>query len=359
MADYKIATIPGDGIGPEIVREAVKVLEKTGRLFGHSFAFTEVLAGGVAIDKTGQYLPQETIDVCKASDAILLGAVGGWQWDTLSGDQRPERALLGLRREFGLYANLRPAVLHDPLKSACPLREDIAEKGIDIMIVRELTGGMYFGDRGRKQTDLGLAAWDTEMYAVDEVRRIAVTAFELARKRRKRLTSVDKANVLESSRLWREVVIEVADSYPDISLDHLYIDNATMQIIRDPSWFDVILTTNMFGDILSDEASQITGSIGMLPSAGLNKEGFGMYEPIHGSAPDIAGKDISNPIATILSAAMMLDHSFRLRREAKAIENAVTKVLESGVRTADIMADGMKQVGTAEMGRLIEAAVVK
>jgi 3-isopropylmalate dehydrogenase len=359
MANYKIATIPGDGIGPEIVAETIKVLEKIGELFGHTFTFTEVLAGGIAIDKTGVPLPDETVEVCKQSDAVLLGAVGGWKWDVLPGNMRPERALLGLRGALGLYANLRPAVLHDALKDACPLRPDIAANGIDIMIVRELTGGMYFGDRGRKQTDLGEAAWDTEMYAVEEVRRIAITAFELARLRKKKLTNVDKANVLESSRLWREVILEVAKNYPDVALDHLYIDNAAMQIIRDPGSYDVMVTTNMFGDILSDEASQITGSIGMLPSASLNKDNFGMYEPIHGSAPDIAGTDKANPIATILSAAMMLEYTFGLKAEAKAIENAVTAVLKSGVRTGDIMSEGMKLVGTKEMGRLVLEAIAK
>ncbi|MCL2355620.1 MAG: 3-isopropylmalate dehydrogenase [Defluviitaleaceae bacterium] len=353
MADFKIATIPGDGIGPEIIEETIKVLEKIGEIYGHKFAFEEVLAGGIAIDKTGVPLPKETIEVCKKSDAVLLGAVGGWKWDVLPGDMRPERALLGLRGELELYANLRPAILHNALKDACPLRPDIAAGGIDILIVRELTGGMYFGDRGRKQTPLGEAAWDTEMYAVDEVRRIAITAFDLARKRKKHLTNVDKANVLESSRLWREVILDVAKNYPDVTLDHLYIDNAAMQIIRDPGSYDVMVTTNMFGDILSDEASQITGSIGMLPSASLNKDGFGMYEPIHGSAPDIAGQDKSNPIATILSAAMMLQYSFNLDAEAGAIEAAVTAVLESGARTGDIMSDGMRLVGTKEMGRLV------
>ncbi|MCL1844118.1 MAG: 3-isopropylmalate dehydrogenase [Defluviitaleaceae bacterium] len=353
MGKYKIATIPGDGIGPEIVAETIKVLEKIGDMFGHTFEFTEVLAGGIAIDKTGVPLPDETVAVCKASDAVLLGAVGGWKWDVLPGNMRPERALLGLRGALGLYANLRPAVLHDALKEACPLRADIAAGGIDIMIVRELTGGMYFGDRGRKQTELGEAAWDTEMYAVEEVRRIAVTAFEMARKRKKHLTNVDKANVLESSRLWREVILDVAKNYPDVTLDHLYIDNAAMQIIRDPGSYDVMVTTNMFGDILSDEASQITGSIGMLPSASLNKDNFGMYEPIHGSAPDITGQDKANPIATILSAAMMLQYTFSLNAEAKAIENAVTAVLKNDVRTGDIMSDGKRLVGTREMGRLI------
>lgn len=357
MADYKIATIPGDGIGPEIVAETINVLNKIGELFGHKFTFTEVLAGGIAIDKTGVPLPDETVAVCKQSDAVLLGAVGGWKWDVLPGNMRPERALLGLRDKLGLYANLRPAILHDALKDACPLRPDIAAGGIDIMIVRELTGGMYFGDRGRKDTDMGLAAWDTEMYATEEVRRIAITAFEMARKRKKHLTNVDKANVLESSRLWREVILEVAKNYPDVTLDHLYIDNAAMQIIRDPGSYDVMVTTNMFGDILSDEASQITGSIGMLPSASLNKDNFGMYEPIHGSAPDIAGQDKANPIATILSAAMMLNYSFGLQAEAKAIENAVTEALKSGARTGDIMSEGLRLVGTKEMGRLVNEAV--
>jgi 3-isopropylmalate dehydrogenase len=357
MADYKIATISGDGIGPEIIVETVKVLEKIGKIYGHSFEFTEVLAGGIAIDEKGVPLPDETVEVCKKSDAVLLGAVGGWKWDVLPGDMRPERALLGLRSALGLYANLRPAVLHDALKDACPLRPDIAAGGIDIMIVRELTGGMYFGDRGRKQTDLGEAAWDTEMYAVEEVRRIAKTAFDLAMKRKKKLCNVDKANVLESSRLWREVVLEVAKDYPEVTLDHLYIDNAAMQIIRDPGSYDVMVTTNMFGDILSDEASQITGSIGMLPSASLNKDGFGMYEPIHGSAPDIAGQDKANPIATILSAAMMLEITFGLVKEAKAIENAVAEVLNTGVRTGDIMSGGMSLVGTKGMGKLILEAI--
>ena len=353
MTTYKIATIPGDGIGPEIMAEAIKVLDKISKLYGHKFEYKEVLAGGIAIDKTGEPLPKETVDVCKASDAVLLGAVGGWQWDTLPGHLRPERALLGLRGELGLYANLRPAVLYNALKNACPLRADIAAKGIDIMIVRELTGGMYFGDRGRKDTELGPAAWDTEMYATEEVRRIAIVAFELARKRKSHLTNVDKANVLESSRLWREVVLEVAKDYPDVKLDHLYIDNATMQIIRDPSYYDVMVTTNMFGDILSDEASQITGSIGMLPSASLNNSGLGMYEPIHGSAPDIVGQNKANPIAAILSVAMMLKHSFGLSQEAAAIEKAVVKVLESDMRTEDIMSEGKMLAGTREMGRLI------
>ena len=355
--EYTIATIPGDGIGPEVIDATIKVLDKVSQLYEHEFKYTEVLAGGIAIDKTGEPLPQNTIDICKKSDAVLLGAVGGWQWDTLPGDKRPERALLGLRGELGLFANLRPALLHESLRSACPLRPDLIENGIDIMVVRELTGGMYFGDRGRKDTDLGLAAWDTEQYATEEVRRIAVFAFDIARKRSSHVTNVDKANVLESSRLWREVVLEVAKDYPDVKLDHLYIDNATMQIIKDPSYFDVIVTTNMFGDILSDEASQITGSIGMLPSASLNNSGIGMYEPIHGSAPDIAGQDKANPIATILSAAMMLKYSFGLSQEAAIIEKAVTDVLSTDARTGDIMSEGKYEVGCKEMGKLIVNAI--
>ena len=355
---WNIALIKGDGIGPEVINETTKVLDKIGAKFGHTFNYTEVMAGGCAIDATGAPLPQETIDVCKKSDAVLLGAVGGWKWDTLPGHLRPERALLGLRGELGLYANLRPAVLHNALRGACPLRADIVgDKCIDIMVVRELTGGMYFGDRGRRETELGEAAWDTEQYAVKEVERIARTGFEIAMKRNKRLTNVDKANVLESSRLWREVVLRVAKDFPEVAVDHMYVDNASMQLIRDPHHFDVVVTTNMFGDILSDEASQITGSIGMLPSASLNETGFGMYEPIHGSAPDIAGQDKANPIATILSAAMMLRYSFGREEEAAAIETAVTKVLEAGCRTGDIMSAGMKLVGTKEMGELILAAL--
>ena len=350
--NFNIAVIPGDGIGPEVIRETMKVLEKIGGKFGHQFKFTEVDAGGIAIDKYGEPLPQKSIDICKASDSVLLGAVGGWQWDNLPGDKRPERALLGIRGELKLYANLRPARLYKALKKACPLREDIAAKGIDMMVVRELTGGMYFGDRGRKQTDMGEAAWDTELYSYEEVRRIGVIGFEQAMKRSKRLTNVDKANVLESSRLWRSVILEVAKDYPEVTLDHMYVDNASMQLIRDPAHFDVIVTTNMFGDILSDEASQITGSIGMLPSASIGKGSLGMYEPIHGSAPDIAGKDLANPIATILSSAMMLN-SFGLSEEANVIEQAVGKVLDAGYRTSDIYSEGTNKVGTVEMGRLI------
>ncbi len=355
---YNIAVIPGDGIGPEVISQTTLVLDKVAEKFGHTFQYTEVDAGGIAIDKFGEPLPQNTIDICKASDSVLLGAVGGWKWDTLPGDKRPERALLGLRGELGLYANLRPAVLYAPLRGACPLRADIAADGIDIMVVRELTGGMYFGDRGRKQTEtMGEAAWDTEMYSEEEVRRIAKVSFDIAMQRGKRLTNVDKANVLESSRLWRSVVLEVAKDYPEVVLDHMYVDNASMQLIRDPKHFDVLLSTNMFGDILSDEASQITGSIGMLPSASLGRSGLGMYEPIHGSAPDIAGKDIANPIATILSVAMMLKYSFKLEEESKTLEAAVSNVLNEEYRTGDIFSDGMKKVGTKEMGRLILARI--
>lgn len=355
--NYNIALIPGDGIGPEVVAETVKVLNKVGQKSGHTFTYTEVLAGGCAIDATGACLPQETIDICKASDAVLLGAVGGWQWDTLPGDQRPERALLGLRKELGLFANLRPALLFDELADACPLKPEIVEGGLDLVVVRELTGGIYFGEKGFKNTDLGLAAYDVEQYAEEEVRRIAIVAFDMAMKRNKKVTSVDKANVLESSRLWRRVVAEVAKDYPEVTLDNLYIDNATMQMVRHPKQFDVIVTSNIFGDILSDEASMITGSIGMLPSASLAKGNFGMYEPVHGSAPDIARQNKANPMATILSAAMMLRYTFGLSQEAEAIEAAVKKILAEGYRTPDIYTDGMKAVGTKEVGDLIADSI--
>lgn len=357
--NYNIACIPGDGIGPEVIRETKNVLAAIGQKFGHNFHYEDVDAGGIAIDKQDDPLPQHTIDVCKKSDSVLLGAVGGWQWDKLPGDQRPERALLGLRGELELYANLRPALLYKPLKNACPLRPDLVEDGFEVMVVRELIGGIYFGDRGRKQTPMGEAAWDTEMYATEEVKRIAKIAFEAAMQRDKRVTNVDKANVLESSRLWRNVVTKISKEYPEVTLDHMYVDNASMQLIRDPKHFDVLLTTNMFGDILSDEASQITGSIGMLPSASLGDTSLGMFEPIHGSAPDIAGKDLANPIAMMLSAAMMLKYSFKLKQEAHAIEDAMVSVLEQGIRTADIMSPGMRQVGTKEMGSLIVAALQK
>lgn len=355
--NYKIALIPGDGIGPEVVAETVKVLNKIAEKYNHKFEYTKVLAGGCAIDETGACLPQETIDICKSSDAVLLGAVGGWQWDTLPGNQRPERALLGLRKELGLFANLRPAILFDELADACPLKPEIVEGGLDIVVVRELTGGIYFGEKGFKDTDLGPAAYDVEQYAEEEVRRIAIVAFDMAMKRNKKVTSVDKANVLESSRLWRRVVAEVAKDYPEVALDNLYIDNATMQMVRNPRQFDVIVTSNIFGDILSDEASMITGSIGMLPSASLAKGNLGMYEPVHGSAPDIAGQNKANPMATILSGAMMLRYTFGLSSEADDMEAAVKAVLADGYRTPDIYTEGMKAIGTKEAGDLIAEAI--
>lgn len=354
---YKIALIAGDGIGPEVVAESVKVLDKIGERYGHKFEYTNLLAGGAAIDKLGHCLPQETIDTCKASDAVLLGAVGGWKWDDLPGDERPERALLGLRKELGLFANLRPALLFEELADACPLRPEIIEGGLDLVVVRELTGGIYFGEKGFKDTDMGRAAYDVEQYAEEEVRRIAIVAFDLAMKRNKKLTSVDKANVLESSRLWRKVVTEISSDYPEVELNHMYIDNAAMQMVRNPKQFDVIITSNLFGDILSDEASMITGSIGMLPSASLAKGNFGMYEPVHGSAPDIAGQDKANPMATILSVAMMLRYTFGLSKEADAIEEAVKSILAKGYRTPDIMSPGMTLVGTEEAARLILEAI--
>lgn len=355
--NYKIAVIPGDGIGPEVIGEALKVLDAVGEKYGHTFEYTKVLAGGCAIDEKGECLPQETVDVCRSSDAVLLGAVGGWKWDTLPGDRRPERALLGLRKELGLFANLRPALLFEELAEACPLKPEIVEGGLDIVVVRELTGGIYFGEKGTVDTDLGPAAYDVEQYAEEEVRRIAKVAFDMAMKRNKKLTSVDKANVLESSRLWRRIVAEVAEDYPEVEVNNFYVDNAAMQLVRNPKQFDVIVTSNIFGDILSDEASMITGSIGMLPSASLANGNFGMYEPVHGSAPDIAGQDIANPMATILSAAMMLRYTFGLGDEADCIENAVKKVLADGYRTADIAKDGEAVTGTAEIGRLIKEAI--
>ena len=355
--NYQIAVIPGDGIGPDVVEQTLNVMDKVGEKFGHTFNYTKVLAGGCAIDATGACLPQETIDICKASDAVLLGAVGGWKWDNLPGDQRPERALLGLRKALGLFANLRPALLFEQLADASPLKPEILAGGLDIVVVRELTGGIYFGEKGHRDTDLGPAAYDIEQYAEGEVRRIAKVAFDMAMKRNKHVTSVDKANVLESSRLWRRVVAEVAQDYPEVTLDNLYVDNAAMQLVRNPRQFDVIVTSNIFGDILSDEASQITGSIGMLPSASLAEGNFGMYEPVHGSAPDIAGQDKANPMATILSAAMMLRYTFGLGAEADAIENAVKSVLDQGYRTPDLYAGQGTQVGTAQMGDLIATAI--
>ncbi|GKX31101.1 3-isopropylmalate dehydrogenase [Vallitalea longa] len=348
--NFNIAVIPGDGIGPDIVEQGKLVLDKVGEKFGHSFEYKEVLAGGVAIDNVGEPLPQDTIDVCKKSDSVLLGAVGGPKWDNLSGDERPEKALLGLRSELELFANIRPATMFKQLRDACPLKDEIiGDGGLDLVVVRELTGGIYFGKRGRE----GEQAYDTMMYSVDEIKRIAKVGFDTAMKRNKKVTSIDKANILENSRLWRSVVEEMAKDYPEVEVNHLYVDNGSMQLVINPKQFDVILTGNMFGDILSDEASMITGSIGMLPSASLGSSKLGMYEPIHGSAPDIAGMDKANPIATILSVAMMLRYSFDLENEAKSIEKAVEEVLEDGYRTGDIMSKGMKLVGTKEMGSLI------
>lgn len=338
---YKIALVPGDGIGPEVCGAAADVLKAVSGKYGCEFEFNTYLAGGCALDEYGVPLPQETIDGCLASDSVMLGAVGGPKWDSVPNNMRPEKALLGLRKVLGLYTNLRPASIQPALAEACVLRPDIAARGFDLMIVRELTGGIYFGERGRNEA--GDVAYDTESYSVMEIERVARRAFETARKRRGHVTSVDKANVLESSRLWRETVHRLGETeYPDVRLDDMYVDNAAMQIIRDPSFFDVIVTSNMFGDILSDEASQVTGSIGLLASASLGETSRGMYEPIHGSAPDIAGKDLANPIAAILSAAMMLRYSFDLADEADAIEKAVADVLSDGLRTADIKAPGQQ-----------------
>ncbi len=351
MGVYNIAVIKGDGIGPDIVEQAQKVIKKVGEKFGHTFNMTEVLAGGAAIDAVGTPLPKETVDVCKKSDSVLLGAVGGPKWDSLPGEMRPERgALLGLRKELALYANLRPAIMHKALANASPIKQEIIGDSLDILVVRELTGGIYFGEKGHREGKYGDEAYDVENYSPFEVERIAKIAFDAAMKRNKKVTSVDKANVLESSRLWRKTIEEVAKNYPDIELEHMYVDNAAMQLVRNPKQFDVIVTSNMFGDILSDEASQITGSIGMLPSASLGEGAFGMYEPIHGSAPDIAGQDIANPLATILSIPMMLRYSFGLSKEADAVEEAVTKVLDKGIRTVDIAEKGEAYVGTKAMG---------
>ena len=350
MSDYKITLLKGDGIGPEIVDEAVKVLNKTAEKFNFTVSYDEALMGGCAIDATGEPLPQETIDKCKASDSVLLGAVGGPKWDNLPGSKRPEAGLLGIRGALGLFANLRPSVIFEPLQGDSPIKDEIIGGQLDILIVRELTGGIYFGKRGRCTAEDGSpAAWDTEMYSVPEIERIARVAFEMAMKRNKKVTSVDKANVLESSRLWRETVIRIAEEYPEVDLNHLYVDNCAMQLVRNPRQFDVIVTSNIFGDILSDEASMIAGSIGMLASASLAEGKFGLYEPIHGSAPDIAGLGIANPLATILSVAMMLRYSLDQGEAADAIENAVNEALKK-YRTPDIMSDGLTKVSCSEMG---------
>ena len=354
---YNITVLKGDGIGPEVIDETLKVLDRVGEKFGHEFNYEDCLIGGAAIDATGECLPKETVEKALASDAVLLGAVGGPKWDSQPASNRPEKALLGIRKALNLYANLRPAVVFDELKDASPLKSEILQGGLDILIVRELTGGIYFGEHALKpETDpeIGEVAYDIEEYSQMEIRRIAGTAFDLAMKRNKKVTSVDKANVLESSRLWRRTVAEVAKDYPEVELDNLYVDNAAMQLVRAPKQFDVIVTSNIFGDILSDEASQITGSIGMLPSASLTEGSFGMYEPVHGSAPDIAGTGKANPIAAILSAAMMLRYSLGLGEEADAIENAVNGFLKAGYRTADLQASpDHKVVSTAEAGDII------
>jgi 3-isopropylmalate dehydrogenase len=345
-----IALLKGDGIGPEIVESAVRVLEVVAKKFGHTFNFTPYDIGGVAIDKYGIPLPEETVKGCLASDSVLLGAVGGPKWDTLPGEIRPEKALLGIRSKMELFTNLRPAKLYPALKDECPLRSDIVEGGFDIMIVRELTGGIYFGERGMRVGKYGEEAYDTECYSRMEIERIARVAFETAMLRSKKVTSIDKANVLESSRLWRKVVHEIAAEYPEVECVDMLVDNAAMQLVKNPCQFDVIVTSNMFGDILSDEASQITGSIGMLASASLGNTKRGLYEPIHGSAPDIAGQNKANPIATVLSAAMMLRYSFDLKEEADCIEKAVDAVLENGFRTADLIGTGSAEaVSCSEM----------
>ena len=355
--ESRITLIPGDGIGPEIVREAVKVLDSVADKYGHKFDYTRILMGGCSIDEYGVPLTDEAVATAKASDAVLLGAVGGnvgnSKWYDVAPNLRPEAGLLKIRKELGLFANLRPAYLYDELKAACPLKEEIIGDGFDMVIMRELTGGLYFGDRYTKEIDGLETAVDTLTYNEEEIRRIAIKGFEIAMKRRKKVTSVDKANVLDSSRLWRKIVHEVAKDYPKVEVSDMLVDNCAMQLVMNPGQFDVILTENMFGDILSDEASMITGSIGMLSSASLNKTKLGLYEPSHGSAPDIAGKNVANPIATILSAAMMLRYSLDLDKEADAIEAAVAQVLKENYRTVDIMSEGMTQCTTTQMGDLI------
>ena len=360
--ELKVGIIKGDGIGPEIVEEAMKVLDKVGEVYGHTYRYKELLLGGASIDVHGIPLTDETVAEAKSCDAVLMGSIGGdakvSPWYQLEPNRRPEAGLLKIRKELNLFANLRPAVLYDELKGACPLKEEITEGGFDMMIMRELTGGLYFGNRKTEEIDGVMTACDELTYNENEIRRIAKRAFEIAMKRRKKVISVDKANVLDSSRLWRKIVEEVAKEYPEVALEHMLVDNCAMQLVKDPKQFDVILTENMFGDILSDEASMVTGSIGMLASASLNDTKFGLYEPSGGSAPDIAGKGIANPIATILSAAMMLRFSFDLDKEADAIEKAVSQVLKDGYRTIDIMSEGKEQVGTAKIGDLICERIV-
>ncbi len=355
--EKNIAVIKGDGIGPEIVTEAMKVLDKVAEKFGHKFNYEQLLMGGCSIDANGVPLTDETIERCKASDAVLMGSIGGdttkSPWYKLPANLRPEAGLLKIRKSLGLFANLRPCLLFSELASACPLKTEISEKGFDMLIMRELTGGLYFGERHTSEVDGVMTAVDTLSYNEKEIRRIAIKAFDVAMKRRKKVTSVDKANVLDSSRLWRKVVEEVAKDYPEVKLEHMLVDNSAMQLVKDPAQFDVMVTENMFGDILSDEASMITGSIGMLPSASMNETKFGLYEPSGGSAPDIAGLNKANPIATILSAAMMLRYSFDMNEEADAVENAVRQTIRDGYRTGDIMSDGMKLLSCTEMGSKI------
>ena len=359
--EFNVTLIPGDGIGPEIVREARKVLDRVAEKYGHRFTYKEVLMGGCSIDAYGVPLTDEALATAKASDAVLLGAVGGRvgvdSWYELPPNKRPEAGLLAIRKGLELFANLRPAYLYSELKGACPLKEEVADKGFDMIIVRELTGGLYFGERSTKEVNGVVTAVDTLKYDENEIRRIAIKAFEIAMKRNKHIISVDKANVLDTSRLWRKIVAEVAEDYPEVTVEDMLVDNCAMQLVKDPAQFDVVLTENMFGDILSDEASMITGSIGMLSSASLGAGRLGLYEPSHGAAPDIAGQDKANPIATILSAAMMLRYSFDLDKEADAVEAAVKRVIAEGYRTVDIMAEGMKQVSTAQMGDLIAERV--
>lgn len=354
----KICVLPGDGIGPEITDQALKVLLAVAEKFGREVELDEQLIGGAAIDATGRPLPEATVEACRASDAVLLGAVGGPKWDTIDPAIRPEKGLLGIRNALGLFANLRPAALFPQLRSACLLRPDIVDRGVDVLVIRELTGGIYFGEpRGIETRGGERVGLNTMIYAENEVRRIARVAFETARKRRRKVCSVDKANVLDVSRLWREVVVETAAEFPDVELTHMYVDNTAMQLVRDPSQFDVLVTGNLFGDILSDEAAVITGSIGMLPSASLGADGPGLYEPIHGSAPDIAGRDLANPLATILSVAMLLRYSLNMEAEACCIEAAVSLTLDQGLRTGDIMEPGKTKVSGSAMGAAVLANI--
>lgn len=359
--EYRITCIPGDGIGPEIVAEARKVLDAIGRQYGHCFVYTDILMGGASIDVNGVPLTEEALETARSAQAVLMGSIGGdtttSPWYRLEPSLRPEAALLRIRKELNLFANLRPALLFEELADACPLKAEVAKKGFDMLIMRELTGGLYFGSRSTVEENGVRKATDTLVYDETEIRRIAIKGFDIARKRRSKVTSVDKANVLDSSRLWRNVVCEVAKDYPDVTLEHMLVDNCAMQLVKDPAQFDVILTENMFGDILSDEASMVTGSIGMLASASLNDTKFGLYEPSHGSAPDIAGLDIANPIATILSASMMLRYSLDLDEEADAVDRAVKQVLKEGYRTADISAQGETAISCSEMGSLIAGRI--